>query len=532
MKLKNLYSKVVFSLSLCLMISFVYCFGVLGPICVDATDNKRTNLNDSSLINGMNLYVQQASDATACYSSMLLVYPNAEKTLNGEGIALRISSRTGYYPIALWLCEKASDINTQEIWILKDSMKFKAIDIEGNEIEVSSANAAGIYLPQGFNGTLFIPYSNLVISNGVAGTNTELGEGTVTGDLDMFYLFFETCWSAANQIFISEIATYDTEGDQSIINHTLLNFATMSNEQFTELNEKTAQNAGSHVMYATNEYKYLGAKRITVADVADKTSFKIASIGDVKIKEDFDVPNGISPEDYEEFASFYGLISTGYSANISIVDHPTNFNYEYGQLLRYEMEPGKDATQPWASVDIWSWTRGFISDWDNWQDVKGITFYIKNLSNFDFTIDIQLNEYNETWKLDNTVTDLRWKRWYCSNLSQGKVFMYDTNLGKEYVNSLKPFVTIPADFEGWVRIPLSNYSIVPWYTSAGGNGDDMDFKNNPVQGFNICVDVTTNAGAIFLMDNLGCYTKETEIDLLFGTSKNTIMDNMQIVKKR
>ncbi len=119
--------------------------------------------------------------------------------------------------------------------------------------------------------------------------------------------------------------------------------------------------------------------------------------------------------------------------------------------------PRDGATDPYAAFTL--------IDGANfqWAGQKGITFWVRNDSDkeisFNLEFDMNHNDYTNTAGGHNARFNIR----------QGHRFwLYDVKTGEQQIYMTRPCVTIPAGFEGWVRIPFEAYEQADW--SAAGQG--------------------------------------------------------------
>ena len=175
-------------------------------------------------------------------------------------------------------------------------------------------------------------------------------------------------------------------------------------------------------------------------------------IGDVKILEDFDYQT--SEEIKKEYPVWVG--------GSEVVNSLENggMKVEIGGVI-----PGNNI---YASIDIFP--KAKVSDWTDWKDAKGVTFYVKNLSPREITINLEFEE------MTTTESGEVFERW---NIKYGAMIMLQDVSGAEFIVHAKPVFAIPIGFEGWVRIDFSQYWVPEWCTT----GDLVLDLNSPITGF-------------------------------------------------
>lgn len=88
--------------------------------------------------------------------------------------------------------------------------------------------------------------------------------------------------------------------------------------------------------------------------------------------------------------------------------------------------------------------------YDNWDGLKGVTFWARNDSDKEISFNIELD-----CKI-NGITDR-------FNIKQGnRFYLYDVNTKTTSIYMTKPTATLPVGFEGWVRIPFTAFFRADW----------------------------------------------------------------------
>lgn len=179
-------------------------------------------------------------------------------------------------------------------------------------------------------------------------------------------------------------------------------------------------------------------------------------------------------------------------------------NGSYGSLKVVEDSYGENAMQLTATgVTGDGYTAITLSDGDDidWGGYKGVSFWAKNDSDkevaFNFEIDCKLESGARSR----------------FNILQGNRFwLYDVNTGKTSIYMTRPTATLPAGFEGWVRIPFSAFERASW--SSGVSKEEFMSEGSVVAYLGISIEAAKYVGQSFTINNIGAYATTPQ----FGSS--------------
>lgn len=94
------------------------------------------------------------------------------------------------------------------------------------------------------------------------------------------------------------------------------------------------------------------------------------------------------------------------------------------------------------------------------EGTRGITLWAKNPSDRELSFNVEVDV-----KYKQTDTAVRYQRTRM-NIKQGNRFwLYDINTGKQTIYMTRPTASLPAHFEGWIRLPYACFNRADW--SAG-----------------------------------------------------------------
>lgn len=154
--------------------------------------------------------------------------------------------------------------------------------------------------------------------------------------------------------------------------------------------------------------------------------------------------------------------------------------------------PGGD---PYTAVTI---ADGIRFDWSSG---KGITFWARNDADKEVSFNV---EFDVRRPSDG---DLKWYRF---NVRQGQRFwLYDLNTKEQTIYMTRPAITIPPQFEGWVRVPFEAYKQADWSIDQVGALPRSDFMAEGTWVSYVCVTVYSVAykDMTFAINKIGCYNE-------------------------
>ncbi len=159
--------------------------------------------------------------------------------------------------------------------------------------------------------------------------------------------------------------------------------------------------------------------------------------------------------------------------------------------------PREGATDPYAAFTIIDGAHF------QWTGQKGMTFWARNDSDkeisFNLEFDMNHNDFTNTAGGHNARFNIR----------QGHRFwLYDVNTGEQQIYMTRPCITLPAGFEGWVRIPFTAYDQAEWSAAAQGtfNRELFAAEGSWVQYVCITVNSQDYANKAFSIGKIGTYS--------------------------
>ena len=277
-----------------------------------------------------------------------------------------------------------------------------------------------------------------------------------------------------------------------------------------------AENSAIHET-ASDAAPALSVRKATSEDIAlwrQYTTYRTATrYGDMKIIKDFSYESSVSVETAknERENEFY---CSGQKSRYSFVS-----NGEYGDALSYRLDSADyDAGKNSYAGIHFNLGR---DDERDWSGAKGVTVFVKNNENCAVSIGIELFQYN---------SDTNLVEQYNLNSSANKyktVYAYDVVTGIEFSLHTQTYIRIPANFEGWIRIPLSQYDAPAWtMTEAYGNKGILNVDKYEIVKISLTRLFTANQDSELIIDELGVYYNDFTPGGSFLGNKPSIKDNM------
>ncbi len=158
--------------------------------------------------------------------------------------------------------------------------------------------------------------------------------------------------------------------------------------------------------------------------------------------------------------------------------------------------PRDGATDPYAAFTL--------IDGANfqWAGQKGITFWARNDSDkeisFNLEFDMNHNDYTNNAGGHNARFNIR----------QGHRFwLYDVNTGEQQIYMTRPCITLPAGFEGWVRVPFTAYEQAEWSAASQGTFNKSLFAAEGSWVQYVCITINSQdyANKEFSVGKIGTY---------------------------
>ena len=233
--------------------------------------------------------------------------------------------------------------------------------------------------------------------------------------------------------------------------------------------------------------------------------------GDVRVLEDFTTGYSTDPAEYKaEMEQRIDSAVGGLTAEL-----------HSGGLKLKVVSPIENKRDDYAAIGFTA--KSSVTKWEQWTnddgDLEGITLFVQNLSGVETSLCFEIDEYDPE---QNPEEDYRGERWSVG--IGGRILLYDTAKNQQMLVHADPMVTLPPEFTGWVRIPVSCFVKAQWCT--WGNGV---FDKNRIAQFTIAVHGPMNMGNSFVLSKVGLYYNKTVLKSIFANNGNSIADNLQQV---
>lgn len=152
---------------------------------------------------------------------------------------------------------------------------------------------------------------------------------------------------------------------------------------------------------------------------------------------------------------------------------------------------------------------------DDWQGALGLTFWVKNPQNYPVSFNLEFSESEEGGS----------ERWNLNSIYYKQIYAYNTVTGAEFSFNTLNVLYLPAGFEGWIRIPFSQYEVPSWSLANPWSDGVLDLSKSHNQIW-ITSQFVINDGITMYFDNIGLYYGEFEIGKLFDRQYPSIFDRL------
>lgn len=273
--------------------------------------------------------------------------------------------------------------------------------------------------------------------------------------------------------------------------------------------------------------------RVEMFDLLFREGLEQQYIGDVRVYEDFSLP-ALSGE-YDTKAMKDRLVNKFVSTNgaTSYFSWYDNSEKGYGDAYLWrigdyssEYHSGMSNNASWYTVatNVTNYGSLLATDAEGEQITpKGVTLFVKNLRGFalDFNCEVEF--------LTTVNGESKRERFNCCQPGSA-VYAYDMNTGREFrmpstSHATDSTVSIPAGFEGWIRIPFSSLSFPNWCVTDSNYATDnvMDFADT-LNRFFINCNMNRNSTAQMVLDNFGFYYSDFAVKSSFHDTGRSIAD--------
>ena len=180
-------------------------------------------------------------------------------------------------------------------------------------------------------------------------------------------------------------------------------------------------------------------------------------------------------------------------------------NGSYGSLEVVKDSYGEDALKLTATgITGDGFTAFTLSEGEDidWTNGKGVSFWARNDSDAEVSFNLEV---------DCRIASGASSRF---NILQGnRYWLYDVNTGKTTIYMSRPTATLPAGFEGWVRIPFSAFERASW--SSGVSKEEFMSEGSVVSYFGITISAASYLNQSFSINNIGAYSTTPQFSSSF-----------------
>ena len=414
----------------------------------------------------------------------------------GEALVIRIYLKDAYQgeaPIVFGFNdgEKIHQTKTN-LYQTLDAKNVKGDDTNSVKIGLYEA----MFIPTLFYGDIVIPYNRF---------NNNASNGNITE----FYIDFtssdySSTWQNDNvSLYLFKISEM-IDGEENLL---------------LDLNNVSSQNIEHSVINGEN-------KKMTVRIANEEDMFvltesmntrnaKSNSFGDVKIIEDFELPS------YKDTKEELALVERNYRFTFSGQKSVMSFiSHKESNALSYYL----DSQLYDASKNVYSGIHVNFNSIDStdWNGAKGLTVYVKNNESYEVSFSVEFFQYN---------TDTGRYEQYNLNNAGNKyktIYAYDVVKDEEFSYHTQTFARVPANFEGWLRIPFSQYDAPEWSLAPDyGNKGVINFDKYPVMKVSITRLFSANQESTIYIDNIGLYYSDFIVGRSFVSTLPSIKECME-----
>ncbi len=352
----------------------------------------------------------------------------------------------------------------------------------------------------GFYGTVYIPYTELNRAANLTPSDVK----SVKVGFGAQSLGYDSLEVDIQKVYVFNVAdvTLNSNGEQTAENK-LVDFLELQTQDITVIGDTLELTKADE--YDMDSLEYNVAHQ---GDLCER-------IGDVKVVHNFDLKSGLTALNSD--GALHDRLWT-----YSKMGQTCTYSFEqslagnYGDMLKYTLGVQQD---PNVSNVYSSLHFNLDGDSQDWSGAKGITCWIKNPAPTEYSMGFEIFLYNpktdlvEQYNL-NSVKSL-YKTVYAYNVVTGEEFSYNT----------QTFIRIPANFEGWIRVPFSQYDAPNWSTLEPYNNQGVfDTNNYRVVKMSFSRLLKSNFGSTLYFDNLGVYYNDFAVGGLFEQDKPSIKD--------
>lgn len=357
-------------------------------------------------------------------------------------------------------------------------------------------------------GTLYFPYSDMF---GDHFCNNNTGAVNGNGKLDrikkiQLAMDTATIYAIKYSIVIGTMCDVDMNNEEV---YKLFNTAEYGANEIDMENP----NNSAVVKPASEDFKNSNwiYKRATEDMVVGRSTMQTKYTGDVKVLEDFHMPDSV-PKDKSKVLASNLILAEEQTSHLDIIQNErtalgTSLSWTIGDYTTERLPINSE----YCALTVAADGSTLAENWANMTDAKGISLYVKNTSDTLASFNVEFGQTQENGK---------YERWSISKLDS-RVYAYDLNTGKEMTLVASYGVYLPPQFEGYIRLPFAVFSNPEW----NHEGDGVFSPTADLLGIYLTTHMASNSGVTFIIDELGFYYQEFTVSSIFQKSF-TIKDAM------
>ncbi|MBR2341446.1 MAG: hypothetical protein IKA72_03465 [Clostridia bacterium] len=208
------------------------------------------------------------------------------------------------------------------------------------------------------------------------------------------------------------------------------------------------------------------------------------------------------------------LATEGFKSKYSTSGQIFDFSREqqtFGNALKWEYGSFYDLYDSKLN-SYGSLTVPITGKYTDFRGAKGLTLWMKNPQPYPVSFNLEFAEADDTGN----------ERWNLNGTDYRTAYFYDVVTGEEFSSPTLHVLFVPANFEGWIRLPFSQYACPSW--SMGQGHDGIYEENNPHTNIYITSQFALNDSVTMYFDNIGLYYDDFNVGMLFGSTLPSIKD--------
>lgn len=268
-------------------------------------------------------------------------------------------------------------------------------------------------------------------------------------------------------------------------------------EDFDTINAKDSVNIHGQIL----DFTKIDPSNVTLSQDAKMFARKMTQI------EYDNLLSSLEDTNVKDWQSKYSV--TGQKFSYTPFDngiYNTGFKWQYGSYLT-EYDSNLNS---YGSFNI-------KVDHTDWKNALGLTLWFKNPQNYPVSFNLEFAE-SENGGLE---------RWNLNNDYYRKIYAYDVNTGEEFAFHSLVVAEVPANFEGWLRIPFAEYEVPSWSLNNEWSDGKLDL-NKPHTNIYITSQFIKNDSVTMYFDNVGIYFEDFQVGKLFDRKLPSIKDCLEM----